>query len=120
MNKISLINKILKLPANIAFHYQDEFIGTPGWHSNNDYSRPYIKYVDDNSVFIGTTGGPSEASIYDYKYEWKTTELEKSTIKELTQLYNDIKSRGETLSRIYEKYSKEMSMVEFFNLNSNE
>ena len=115
MEKENIINKILKFNPGLAWNFKGEFIGYEGYISNNDYRMPYRKYVINNSKYLGIDGGPSPVDLWDYDYCWNIQTLKKTNNNELKTLLGDIKSQDLFYKTLYERYSKPMTIVEFFN-----
>ncbi len=114
MNKEMLIDSILKLDARSAFNYEG------GWvDARMRYTYQYRKYVNYSETVIGDTGGPSRAIIKDIHCSWNRNALLTATNKELIELKKATKRTYKAWKRIYDKYSKPMTMVEFFRSFSN-
>lgn len=115
MNKTTLIYKILKLDPSGAFNHKGDYIDRGDWvDCFGNWTYPFRKYVNYRETVIGTTGGPSEATIKDYHYSWNKTILMKSKVKELIELKKATEQTCNMYKKLFETYSKPMSMYEFF------
>jgi hypothetical protein len=113
--KEKLIIEILRLNPCGAYNFKGEFIGDPNWHRpGGDWTLPYSKYVHCSQKFIGTTGGPSEATIYDTKYRWNKSELLKASNEELLKLKEATIKENTMWQTLCDKYAN-MGLLEFLN-----
>lgn len=102
-----LIKQILRLDPAAAYHYKGMAMGF--W-----WEYPFRHFVGCSETVIGSTGGPSEATIKDYSYSWKKTELRKASKRELMVLKEEVEKNIELQRKLHERY-KSMSLYEFLN-----
>jgi hypothetical protein len=114
------IIEILRLNPAGAWEHKGEYVGNPQWISPfGDWTMPYRKYVNYSSRVIGTTGGPSEATIRDTKLTWNKIALLKATHKELLALKEATTEENNFWERLINTY-KDMNLIEFLSsLSSN-
>ena len=111
--KAKLITDILRLKPAGAWESKGEYIGNEKWISPfGDWTYPYRKYVNYSSKIIGTTGGPSEATIRDTKFTWNKTALLKASNEELLALKEATAKENNIWEALCNKYDG-MNILEF-------
>ena len=110
----AIISKIKKLSPQNAYNFQGEYRGDNKWITPFDWERPYVKYVNNNSVYLGIDGGPSPIDIWDYKFSWNTKKLKSASAEELNEMYKALEMENNMWERLHEKYGN-MNIVEFLN-----
>lgn len=116
MERIKIIFEILKEDAVGAWHAQGKFIGHPEYYRlGDDWEYPYRKYVHHKFKIIGTTGGPSEATITEDKFTWNKGEINRASTEDLIKLRNATKKSNEYWSNLLLKYGHSMSLLDFLN-----
>jgi len=109
-----IISKITKLSPQNAYNFQGEYVGDPDWITPFDWSRPYAKYVNNNSVYKGIDGGPSPIDIWDYKFSWDKKKLKGASLKELNEMYEALERENNMWVKLHEKYGG-MNIIDFLN-----
>jgi hypothetical protein len=116
--KAKLIIEILRLNPCGAYNFKGKFIGDPMWHRpGGDWTLPYSKYVHCSQKFIGTTGVPSEATIYDTKYSWNKGLLLRASSEELLKLKEATIKENTMWQSMCDKYDN-MGLLEFLGVLS--
>lgn len=116
MKKSDLIDEILKQDPHGAFYAKGTFIGNKDFVSAiGDWTYPFRRFVNCHIKVIGDTGGPSQATIKQYKYLWNKKALHSASKEELLELKEVTSKQNTFYKKMYEKYSN-MNMVNFLGM----
>lgn len=100
--KKQLINRLTKINATTAFGLECNSLAINKL-PNDIWLSDYIK---DYSKYIGDTGGPSRAEIWDYKHKWNHKKLASATVETLQKLVEFAEEEYRIRTAIYDKYGK--------------